>query len=178
MPLTPTAATRRLDGTSAYTSCPHSLSLSCTIITGEVVLWQWVEHLRERWSDLAPQPAAEDAAAAAAGAAGAADAAEDAALAAELQAAELLECGNEAGDSERRQRQARSLAAGDEELERVIAEVAETVVHGEPFTERRSTFQVGCCCYRRPADMLPLHAPVFVDSGCVQGCSASALIQC
>lgn len=104
------------------------------------MLWQWVEHLRERWADLAPQPAADDAAAGAAAAGAAADA--DAALAAELQAAELLECGDEAGASERRQRQARSLAAGDEELERAIAEVAETVVHGEPYTERRSTFQV------------------------------------
>ncbi|PRW56314.1 IMPACT [Chlorella sorokiniana] len=102
---------------------------------GEVVLWQWVEHLRERWADLAPKPAAEDAAAAGA------DIDADAALAAELQAAELLECGDEAGAGERRQRQARSLAAGDEELERAIAEVAQTVVHGEPFTERRSTFQ-------------------------------------
>ena len=141
------------------------------------MLWQWVEHLRERWADLAPQPAAEDAAAAA-GAAGAADAAEDAALAAELQAAELLECGDEAGAGERRQRQARSLAAGDEELERAIAEVAESVVHGEPSTERRSTFQVGCCCCRCPAGMLPLHAPVVAGSGCVQGCSASALFRC
>lgn len=109
--------------------------------TGEVVLWQWVEHLRERWTGLAPKPAAEDAAADAAAYADA-----EAALAAELQAAELLESGDEAGAGERRQRQARGLAAGDEELERALAEVAETVVHGEPFTERRSTFQVGGYC--------------------------------
>ena len=115
----------------------------CPFVTGEVVLWQWVEHLKERWANLAPQPAAEDAAAAAGAGAGA-DA--DAALAAELQAAELSEGGDEAGAGERRQRQARGLAAGDPELERALAEVAETVVHGEPFTERRSTFQVGGYC--------------------------------
>ncbi|KAI7845864.1 hypothetical protein COHA_000598 [Chlorella ohadii] len=112
--------------------------LEALFAPGEVVLWQWVEHLKERWANLAPQPAAEDAAAAAGAGAGA-DA--DAALAAELQAAELSECGDEAGAGERRQRQARGLAAGDPELERALAEVAETVVHGEPFTERRSTFQ-------------------------------------
>lgn len=103
------------------------------------MLWQWIEHLRERWADLAPPPAPTSASGAHVGDV-------DAALAAELQAAELLEGGEgalegEAGGVGQRPQRAQR-AELDEELERAMAEVAETVVHGEPVTERRSTFQV------------------------------------
>ncbi|KAL4457691.1 hypothetical protein ABPG75_012556 [Micractinium tetrahymenae] len=107
-------------------------------VPGEVALWNWLEHLRERWADLAPQQqaAAGDSSEAAAGSGGDADAA----LAAELQAAELL--GNEAGEGGGRQAaQQRQQREGDAELEAALAEVVDTVVHGEPFTEKRSTFQ-------------------------------------
>lgn len=102
---------------------------------GEVVLFAWIEHLKERWADLAPQPEP---------AAGASDA--DAALAAELQAAELLDAGDEEGGGGGGEARTRWAAAGrseeDAELQQALAEVAATVVHGEPVTERRSTFQV------------------------------------
>ncbi|PSC72714.1 IMPACT isoform X1 [Micractinium conductrix] len=96
---------------------------------GEVVLWQWIEHLREQWeSSLAPPPPAAERAAPAGDT--------DAALAAELQAAALL---SEEGGGQRAERSQRG--AVDAELEAVMAQVVGSVVHGEPFTEKRSTFQ-------------------------------------
>lgn len=98
-----------------------------------MVLWTWLEHLRERWADLAPQQQAsgrEEPAGAGSDA--------DAALAAELQAAELLGGEGGAAGSQAQRRQHRE---GDAELEAALAEVAGTVVHAEPFTEKRSTFQ-------------------------------------
>lgn len=107
---------------------------------GEVALYNWLEHLRERWADLAPQQQQQQQAGSSDEQAGAASAA-DAALAAELQAAELLEAGGEsrghAGTHQRHQRE------GDAVMEAAMAEVVNTVVHGEPFTEKRSTFQAG-----------------------------------
>ncbi|KAL4442964.1 hypothetical protein ABPG77_008455 [Micractinium sp. CCAP 211/92] len=107
--------------------------LEAMFVPGEVVLWTWLEHLRERWADLAPQKQAsgrEEPAGAGSDA--------DAALAAELQAAELL--GGEGGAAGS-QAQCRQHREGDAELEAALAEVAGTVVHAEPFTEKRSTFQ-------------------------------------
>ena len=95
------------------------------------MLWQWIEHLREQWeSSLAPPPPAAERAAPAGDT--------DAALAAELQAAALL---SEEGGGQRAERSQRG--AVDAELEAVMAQVVGSVVHGEPFTEKRSTFQVG-----------------------------------
>lgn len=133
-------------------------------LPGEVCLWTWIEHLRERWAELAPQQ--QPAAAAAAGA----DADVDAALAAELQAAELLDGGEDGAGQRQRQRGAAPPA--DEELQRAMEEVAATVVHGEPITERRSTFQVrrrGACCRHRPGE------PALPAVCCMHACQRTLL---
>lgn len=98
-----------------------------------MVLWTWLEHLRERWADLAPQQQAGGRREVAAAGSEA-----DAALAAELQAAELLAGeSSSGGQAAQRWRHQES----DAKLEAAMAEVAEAVVHGEPCTEKRSTFQ-------------------------------------
>lgn len=107
---------------------------------GDVVLWNWVEHLRERWTDVCPprqQVPPHDRRETEAGA--------DAALSAELQAVELL--GGGGGPDLQQARQQERGGSGDAaaaELEAAMAEVAGSVMHGEPFTEKRSTFQVPC----------------------------------
>lgn len=114
---------------------------------GEVVLYNWIEHLREQWSSLAPPPAPSRESQGASAAGAAADA--DAALAAELQAAELLEGGSSDGQAQQRQQWGAANQA-DEALQAAMAEVAESVVHGEPFTEKRSTFQACVAAASRP----------------------------
>lgn len=107
--------------------------LEAMFVPGEVVLWTWLEHLRERWADLAPQQQAGGRREVAAAGSEA-----DAALAAELQAAELLAGeSSSGGQAAQRWRHQES----DAKLEAAMAEVAEAVVHGEPCTEKRSTFQ-------------------------------------
>ena len=130
---------------------------------GEVVLYNWIEHLREQWSSLAPPPAPfrEPRGTSAAGAA--ADA--DAALAAELQAAELLEGGSQEGQVQQRQQRGAANQA-DEALQEVMSEVARSVVHGEPFTEKRSTFQV---CVAATSS-LPAAAFAALLLGCTDCC--------
>ena len=65
------------------------------------MLYNWIEHLRERWGSLAPPPAPSTDAQAATAAGAAGDA--DAALAAELQAAELLQGVGSEGQAQQRQ---------------------------------------------------------------------------
>jgi hypothetical protein len=126
-------------------------------------VYNWIEHLREQWSSLAPPPAPfrEPRGTSAAGAA--ADA--DAALAAELQAAELLEGGSQEGQVQQRQQRGAANQA-DEALQEVMSEVARSVVHGEPFTEKRSTFQV---CVAATSS-LPAAAFAALLLGCTDCC--------
>ena len=92
---------------SASASAIHSLACVCTHpgrhhdAAGEVLLYNWIEHLRERRGSLAPPPAPSTDAQAATAAGAAGDA--DAALAAELQAAELLQGVGSEGQAQQRQ---------------------------------------------------------------------------
>lgn len=119
--------------------------LEAMFVPGEVVLWNWIEHLRERWGSMAPPQQAEAAAGTADAAAAGSQEDADEALAAELQAAELLaEAGGGGGGGQQAQRQQQrgaSSAVEDDEMARAAAEVVGSVMHGEPFTEKRSTFQ-------------------------------------
>ena len=150
-------------------------SLSCCA-AGEVVLYNWLEHLLARWADLAPPQ--QDAGG---GGGGGADA--DAAPAAQLQAAELLEGGGEGGEAGAARQERAARGAGlpvDAELEAAMADVAATVVHGEPVTERRSTFQARADAGRQhvqgrhallaaaaaAAVPAPLIAPLLPLAGC------------
>jgi hypothetical protein len=117
--------------------------LESSFKAGEVVLWQWIEHLREQWPTIDPQQLTSDATAAVVEAA-AADT--DSLLAAELQVAELEDRGR-GGDQQKQQQQQQATRTGqDDELQAALAEVVAAVVHGEPFTEKRSTFQVLTFC--------------------------------
>eukprot|EP00887_Chlorella_sp_A99_P002656 scaffold6.g2656.t1 len=99
---------------------------------GWEVLFTWVELLRERWEELTEhQRLAEEQAAAAA-------AAEAAEVAEALEAAALQEERTASGGA------AGSAGAGggrSAALEAAMAELGGRIVHGEPFTEKRSTFQ-------------------------------------
>ncbi|KAI3436652.1 hypothetical protein D9Q98_006068 [Chlorella vulgaris] len=113
--------------------------LESSFKAGEVVLWQWIEHLREQWPTIDPQQLTSDATAAVVEAAAAGT---DSLLAAELQVAELEDRGSGGDQQQKQQQQQQATRTGqDDELQAALAEVVAAVVHGEPFTEKRSTFQ-------------------------------------
>lgn len=97
---------------------------------GEVVLFEWVELLRERWAEALAQAAADDALRE--------EAAADGAAALAAAAAEQLSLGEAAAAAQAHRAPA---SAEEEALQAAIAEVSERIVHGEPFVAKRSTFQ-------------------------------------
>lgn len=88
-------------------------------VPGEVVLFSWIEHLRDAWQRLAPPPPPP-----AMELLGSATQAATAAAAAEVAAAALSQVSLE-----------------HEAARQALALVAESISHGEPVTEKRSTFQ-------------------------------------
>lgn len=104
--------------------------LEALFVPGEVVLFTWIELLRERWEDVAcahcqqQEAAAAAAAVEAAEAAAAADALDDA-----LRQSTLQDGGSSAA------------SGASAELQGAMEDLLPLIVHGEPFTEKRSTFQ-------------------------------------
>ncbi|GAB4820721.1 hypothetical protein N2152v2_007767 [Parachlorella kessleri] len=102
--------------------------LEAAFSPGEVVLFTWIEHLRERWLELAPGPQ-QEAEQDLPGHAGA-----EALSAASLDGPESAGILSDAAPA----------GPFDDPLEArqlVMAEMVDGIVHGEPFTEKRSTFQ-------------------------------------